>query len=137
LKKNITLNKKNLFNINKLKYLPKWIVLLIDIFLVIFSGIITFLIFKELKLDYIHPDHFYSIIFFYLTLNVFFFLIFKTYSGIIRHTSQIDALKLFLSQFSTFGVIVVIDYFLLYLGKYIILIISWKISNTYYILEKF
>jgi len=42
LKKKITLNKKNLFNINKLKYLPKWIVILIDIFLVIFGTSVTF-----------------------------------------------------------------------------------------------
>lgn len=131
MKKNTTLNKKNLFYINKLKYLPKWIVLLIDIFLVIFSGIITYFIFKELELNYIHPNHFYSIISFYLTLNVFFFLIFKTYSGIIRHTSQIDALKLFLSQFSTFGVIVLIDYFLLYLGKYKIAIFTASFFNAF------
>lgn len=35
-----------------------------------------------------------------ITVNVFFFWLFRTYSGIIRHSSYIDAVKLFFSQLS-------------------------------------
>ena len=119
-----------MININKLKYLPNWVVLLLDILIVIFSGIITFYIFKELELNYILLTHFYSIFFFYLSVNIFFFLALRTYSGIIRHTSQIDAIKLFLSQFLTFGIIVFIDYFLLYIGKPKIAILTASLLNA-------
>ena len=119
-----------MININKLKYLPNWVVLLLDILIVIFSGIITFYIFKELELNYILLTHFYSIFFFYLSVNIFFFLALRTYSGIIRHTSQIDAIKLFLSQFLTFGIIVFIDYFLLYVGKPKIAILTASLLNA-------
>jgi FlaA1/EpsC-like NDP-sugar epimerase len=119
-----------MININKLKYLPNWVVLLLDILIVIFSGIITFYIFKELELSYILLTHFYSIFFFYLSVNIFFFLALRTYSGIIRHTSQIDAIKLFLSQFLTFGIIVFIDYFLLYIGKPKIAILTASLLNA-------
>jgi len=106
------------------------VVLLLDILIVIFSGIITFYIFKELELNYILLTHFYSIFFFYLSVNIFFFLALRTYSGIIRHTSQIDAIKLFLSQFLTFGIIVFIDYFLLYIGKPKIAILTASLLNA-------
>ena len=119
-----------MININKLKYLPNWVVLLLDILIVIFSGIITLYIFKELELNYILLTHFYSIFFFYVSVNIFFFLALRTYSGIIRHTSQIDAIKLFLSQFLTFGIIVFIDYFLLYIGKPKIAILTASLLNA-------
>jgi len=120
-----------MFTIRKLKYLPNWVVLLLDVLIVIFSGIITFYIFKELELNYILPTHFYSIFFFYLSVNIFFFLALRTYSGIIRHTSQVDAIKLFLSQFFTFGIIASIDYFLLYIGKHKIAILTASLLNAF------
>ena len=119
-----------MLNIHKLKYLPNWVVLLLDIFIVIFSGFITFFIFKELNLNYILLTHFYSIVFFYLSVNIFFFIALRTYSGIIRHTSQIDAIKLFLSQFFTFGIIATLDYFLLYIGKPKIAILTASLLNA-------
>ncbi len=56
-------------------------------------------------------------IFFYLGLNLFFFWIFRTYSGIIRHSSYIDALKLFFSQFSSFVIIIVVNFFLQFFDR--------------------
>jgi len=131
LKKKITFYYKNFLNISKLKYLPNWVVLLLDIIIIIFSGCITLYIFKELDLNYILKSHFYPIIFFYITVNIFFFIVLKTYSGIIRHTSQVDALKLFLSQFLTFGVIASIDYFLLYIGRPKIAILTASLLNAF------
>ncbi len=131
MKKKITFYYKNFLNISKLKYLPNWVVLLLDIIIIVFSGCITLYIFKELDLNYILKSHFYPIIFFYITVNIFFFIVLKTYSGIIRHTSQVDALKLFLSQFLTFGVIASIDYFLLYIGRPKIAILTASFLNAF------
>lgn len=108
---------KDLFNLKKLSFLPNWIVLILDIFIITFSGTLTFLLFKELKLNYIQPDYLAIGIIYYLSLNIFFFLLFNTQSGIIRHSTNIDALKLFFSQFFTFGVIVATNYILLFFGK--------------------
>ena len=46
----------------------------------------------------------------YFLLNVFFFWLFRTYSGIIRHSSFIDAIKLGFATFSTLAVLIVINY---------------------------
>jgi FlaA1/EpsC-like NDP-sugar epimerase len=103
----------------------------LDVIIIVFSGFLTLYIFKELDLNYILQSHFYRIIFFYISVNIFFFIVLKTYSGIIRHTSQIDALKLFLSQFLTFGVIASIDYFLLYIGRPKIAILTASLLNAF------
>lgn len=101
----------------RLSYLPIWVVLLLDIFIVLFSGLITYFLLLDLKLNYVPKDYLELGIIFYLITNVFFFWIYKTYSGIIRHSSFIDSLKLFFSQFSTFIVVVLLNVFLLLLGK--------------------
>ena len=117
--------------ISKLKYLPNWTILAIDVLIVFVSGCITFFIFRELDLNYILPSYFFPISFFYLLVNVFFFFILKTYSGIIRHTSLVDGIKLFFSQFLTLCVILFIDYFLLYVGKYKIMIYTASLFNAF------
>ncbi|MEC4004411.1 nucleoside-diphosphate sugar epimerase/dehydratase [Flavobacterium sp. SUN052] len=74
------------------------------------SGIITYFLFQGLKLNYIPNQDINIGIAIYLVINTFFFWIYRTYSGIIRHSSYIDALKLFFSQFSTFAVIILLNF---------------------------
>lgn len=105
------------FSFRNLGYLPRWLILLLDSLIVFVSGIITFLLFKGLKLDYIHREQVAFAVVFYLIVNVFFFWIYRTYSGIIRHSSYIDALKLFFSQFSTFVVLLVLNFIVLLFDK--------------------
>ncbi len=105
------------FQFKNLSYLPRWIILLLDLSIVLISGVITYLLFKGLKLNYIPFPYINLAIFFYLGLNLFFFWIFRTYSGIIRHSSYIDALKLFFSQFSSFVIIIVVNFFLQFFDR--------------------
>lgn len=98
------------FSFRNLGYLPRWLILLLDISIVFLSGVITYFLFQGLKLNYIPSQDISIGIFVYLTINIFFFWIFRTYSGIIRHSSYIDALKLFFSQFSTFIVIILLNF---------------------------
>jgi FlaA1/EpsC-like NDP-sugar epimerase len=105
------------FNFRNLGYLPRWLILLLDVFIVVVAGGITFFLFQGLKLNYIYTKHIALAIVFYLMVNLFFFWIYRTYSGIIRYSSYIDALKLIFSQFSTFVVIIVFNFIFLSLGK--------------------
>jgi len=45
------------FSFRNLGYLPRWLILLLDIFIVVLAGVITFLLFQGLKLNYIHTKH--------------------------------------------------------------------------------
>ncbi|MBL7886955.1 MAG: polysaccharide biosynthesis protein [Flavobacterium sp.] len=106
------------FKIRNLGYLPRWLILLLDVFIVLSSGVISYFLLKGIKLDFIpKPFVVYGIIF-YLVVNLFFFWIYRTYSGIIRHSSYIDGIKLFFSQFSTFVILLIVNLSLLILDKH-------------------
>jgi FlaA1/EpsC-like NDP-sugar epimerase len=105
------------FRFKNLRYLPRWFILLLDLVIVGVAGVITYLLFKGLKLHFIPIKHIAFGIAFYFAVNLFFFWIYRTYSGIIRHSSYIDALKLFFSQFSAFLVLLVLNFILIVLDK--------------------
>ena len=88
------------FNISNLNYLPRWIILSIDFTILVISSFFTYLLFRGTGLEYIITPDWTVFIGIYLSVNLFFFWIFRTYSGIIRHSSYIDAVKLIFSQVS-------------------------------------
>ena len=102
LKQILTYSSKSRFSIRSLGYLPRWVILFIDLFVIFMSGFLTYFLFKGIGLQYFKShNEVYKILLFFAT-NLFFFWWFKTYSGIIRHSSFIDAIKIFFAQVSTF-----------------------------------
>lgn len=61
---------------------------------------LTYIIFKGTGLDYIITKKSMLYVSLFFGVNIFFFWLFRTYSGIIRHSSYIDAVKLLFSQMS-------------------------------------
>ncbi len=91
-------------------YLPRWIVFSIDISIVIFANIFSYFLFRFLHISFyatLNPLTRYSLV---VLINCFFFLFFKTYSGIIRHSTFIDGIKLLYSSMFSFIVLVLINY---------------------------
>lgn len=92
----------NVVNLSDVRYLPRWIILVIDIIILVISLFLsTYIIEKITQSEFIyHRDKtlvFAGIIF----SNVIFMYIFKTYAGIIRHSTFIDLFKLLISCFCT------------------------------------
>ena len=108
--KNILTGPDNALDIRNLKYLPRWAVLLIDIGLVIISTILTILILVDLSPFQYNLLSFTQKGVIVVGTNIFFFYVFKTYAGIIRYSSNIDALKLLLATIGSFITLVVINY---------------------------
>ncbi len=88
------------FTIRNLSYLPRWIIVMIDVAVLTITFFFTLLIFRGTGLKYINTAHdvFFTVCFF--ACNIFFFWLFRTYSGIVRHSSYNDAVKLLFSQMS-------------------------------------
>jgi FlaA1/EpsC-like NDP-sugar epimerase len=86
--------------IKNLSYLPRWIIITIDLTVLIVAFLLSYLIFDGIGSSYIHNRNIEIFLFSLLGVNVFFFWLFKTYSGIIRHSSFTDAIKLMYSQTS-------------------------------------
>ncbi len=99
------------FRLENLGYLPRWLVLMFDILLLFIASLITFLFFSGLRLHYIKNELLIISLSLYFCVNVFFFWLYRTYSGIIRHSSYVDALKLFFAQFFSFTILLAINYY--------------------------
>jgi FlaA1/EpsC-like NDP-sugar epimerase len=118
--------KKLLFSF---EYLPRWVVFFMDIFLTIFSSEVSYLIVRSLRVkfyDTLDVPTRYGIIVF---VNIIFFVIFKTYSGIIRYSTFIDGVKLLYSTLFTLITLIIINYSTYFLiGKKIYLLPSLFIN---------
>ncbi|MCZ8230483.1 MAG: nucleoside-diphosphate sugar epimerase/dehydratase [Flavobacterium sp.] len=75
------------------------------------SFFFTVLIFKGTGLEYIVTPHYLVYISLLIGVNVFFFWLFRTYSGIIRHSSYIDAVKLLFSQLAVLVFFLIANFF--------------------------
>lgn len=87
-------------SLHSLGYLPRWMILLFDLVVVSFTGLVSYLLLRRTGVLYIKQDLYLYSIGIYLLLTLISFRAFRTYSGIIRHSSYIDAVKIFFSQFT-------------------------------------
>ncbi len=107
----IFFSKENLkFSIHSLSYLPRWIIVLIDLMVLLLAFTFTSLLFRAAGLDYVITPHLFGLVCSLLLVNLFFFWLFRTYSGIIRHSSYIDAIKLLFSQLAILVVFLSINF---------------------------
>ena len=118
--------KKLLFSF---EYLPRWVVFFMDVFLTIFSSEVSYLIIRSLRVkfyDTLDVPTRYGIV---VLVNIIFFVIFKTYSGIIRYSTFIDGVKLLYATLCTLFTLIIINYSTYFLiGKKIYLLPSLFIN---------
>ena len=99
-------------HLTNLKYIPRWLVLVLDVLICITCYYISYYV--SIKLFNTILDE--RIISFYqrfgivIGLQVVFFWIFHTYSGVLRYSGYVDAVKLLLAVFLNIGVISVFNY---------------------------
>ncbi|WP_438965612.1 polysaccharide biosynthesis protein [Flavobacterium sp.] len=83
-------------------YLPRWLIFFIDIVIIVVANALTYMMLKNLTQHFYPTFTFlerYSIVVF---VNVLFFVLFRTYAGIVRHSSFVDAVRLLASTFFSF-----------------------------------
>jgi FlaA1/EpsC-like NDP-sugar epimerase len=97
-------------SIRNLSYLPRWIIVMIDFSVLIVAFFFTLLIFRGTGLKYIITSHDLLFVTSFFGINIFFFWLFRTYSGIIRHSSYIDAVKLLFSQMAVMVVFLIFNF---------------------------
>jgi FlaA1/EpsC-like NDP-sugar epimerase len=84
--------------IETISYLPRWIIICIDMALLLLSSLITYIAFYEIQLIFFSFKNLAILVTIYLFVNLIFFRILKTYSGIVRHSNLLDAIRIFSSQ---------------------------------------
>lgn len=103
-----------------LSYLPRWAVLIADVVVVLIAYSLSILISTSLTGELTNVIIGDSILLRYviiLLIQVLFFWVFHTYSGILRFSSFVDAVKLFFSVFATGGILVLINLIVYFLFK--------------------
>src|SRR5690606_7865363 len=93
---------KNILYLKTIQYLPRWIIFSIDICIVIFSAIMGHLILQGIGIDFNSMLPISLVFLFFIAIHLFFFLYFKTSTGIVRHTTINDAAKLFVVELLSF-----------------------------------
>lgn len=91
----------NLMNITDIRYLPRWVVLLIDVSILVFSILLSFIIYKKIIINGKYHLSVYEISILIISINIVFMFAFRTYAGIIRHSTFIDLFKLLLASVCT------------------------------------
>lgn len=88
-------------SLHNLGYLPRWIILLLDLIVVSVTGIVSYILIHRTGVLYVRQELYVISIPIYLLISLLSFRAFRTYAGIIRHSSYIDAVKIFFAQFTT------------------------------------
>jgi possible nucleoside-diphosphate sugar epimerase len=105
----------NYLRVSSLRYLPRWLVFIIDIFLIFSSLQLSNFVLREYFPQLVGMEKIW-IYTFVLGVNVFYMYVFKTFAGVIRHSTYIDFNKIFLSSVSTFFTLAIIKYLSRWLG---------------------
>lgn len=107
----------NLFKLTEIRYLPRWVVLCIDTVICLTSVYISYFLISKLRVT---PPTFLSLpakFAVIISVNILFLFFFKTYAGLIRHSTFVDLIKLLFAQASTVLVLALANYFALFAFK--------------------
>ncbi|MEC5156968.1 polysaccharide biosynthesis protein [Chryseobacterium sp. MP_3.2] len=100
----------NMMSLSDVRYLPRWIILVIDIVLIFLATYFSTYIIERINYNtklFYDDIPMYALI---LIANVLFMFIFKTFAGIIRHSTFIDLFKIVLSTFCSTLLVTGISY---------------------------
>ena len=102
--------------IQSLHILPRWIILILDLFFLTFSLVLAYFIRFDFSLDTVVSSSLVKGIPMYLTVNLLAILITQSYAGIIRHTGLQDGYRI--AYTTTLGIIftLVVNYVYLFLS---------------------
>jgi FlaA1/EpsC-like NDP-sugar epimerase len=117
----ISIGNSDVFShLTNLKYIPRWLVLFVDTFLCIIAYYASYYI--SAKLFYSLPEErilsFNQRMGLIITLQILFFWLFHTYSGVLRYSGFVDAAKLLLAVFLNTGLLALINLFATHIYSY-------------------
>ena len=121
---------KQFVNIKRLGFLPSWIILFMDMGIVLFASLSSYFVFSTIGVKFYTTIPLLYRLVFYVIVLLFYFLVFKTYKGIIRYSSIKDAIRLFKAVFSTFITLFLVDtLYFIHAGRHIFVIFTIFLSS--------
>ena len=109
----MTTTSRTLSSLRKLKIVPRWMILTIDLICVAFAALIASLINAKFHFNELNLKQIGNFTLLVLVLNVLVFSSLKTYKGIVRFTGLQDAFRVLLSVLVSSFSILTVEYFLI------------------------
>lgn len=115
------------------KVLPIWTILLMDIVLTALSCLIAYILRYDVKEVFTVLSDVDTSILWCVLIAIFFYKIFRTYSGVLRYSSFVDIMRIFVALSCTYAVIMIISIFsrksnIFHLPPYSVIFISYIIN---------
>jgi FlaA1/EpsC-like NDP-sugar epimerase len=99
-------------HITNLKYIPRWVVLALDVFLCLISFYVAYFVSTRLY-NSVPDERYFSLIQctgIVIGLQIVFFWLFHTYSGVLRYSAYVDAVKLLLAVSLNVGLLSIANF---------------------------
>jgi len=131
---------------HNLGYLPRWIIFAIDVFIVCTACLVTYIIVTNINEKSYNSVSIPTQNILIITVNALSFIFFRTYAGIIRHSTFIDGVKLLIATSVSYVALMSLNYFynfffdikiFLSTGLFITYVISFLQLFLFRILVKF
>jgi len=123
-------NGDNTLRFRNLRYLPRWMVVAIDLLLVIGSYYLSFLVVDEINSNFYEVLTLLQQALFIILVYLASFFIFSTYAGLIRHSTFVDIFKIGLACTTTMSVVVAVNYSSYFFYGQKIFLMPFLIINT-------
>ncbi|WP_294324302.1 nucleoside-diphosphate sugar epimerase/dehydratase [uncultured Chryseobacterium sp.] len=109
---NAIYNGDNIVKLTELRYIPRWSVILIDISIVLLSIFLSQFFLENLHVKIHFPQYILEQKLLLIGINILFMFVFKTYAGVIRHSTFFDFFKIILSSGSTLVTLIIVNFFI-------------------------
>lgn len=94
------------------KVLPIWTILLIDIFIIVASCLLAYSLRYDFRSIFLDSSTIDRTILWSVVANLVFFRVFRTYSNVLRFSSFVDIMRIFVSLTVSYGVLAILSFIL-------------------------
>lgn len=102
--------KRTVFNrYLSVKVLPIWVILLMDVLIVTISALFAYALRYDFSSIFLESSTVEKTIFSAIVVNIVFFRVFRTYSNVLRFSSFVDIMRMFLSLTISYAILIVVN----------------------------
>ena len=116
-------------NFKHIGYLPRWVILGFDFLILVVALVLTKVVVANIK-DQLFTLTFSKTEVVIIVINVIFFILYRTYAGLIRHSTFLDAVRFLVASVSTLITLFIVYYVALFYNNTSILSIPFLLIYT-------
>ena len=89
------------------KVLPIWTILLIDVFIIVISSLLAYALRYDFRSIFLESSTIDKTILWTVVVNLIFFRVFRTYSNVLRFSSFVDIMRIFVSLTVSYALLMI------------------------------